>query len=99
MGRVDDRAADAPGEGQAEHGVVVPVVPAALRLPSLAHGARAAGPVQRARGGIKVVAAGDDEPAVLLAGEVDGQVLEATRVGHDLSVYPEPGDPAVGVGG
>jgi hypothetical protein len=50
-------------------------------------------------GGVESIAGGHDGGAVVLAGQVDGQVFQAAGVGDGLAEDPEAGDTAVGVGG
>src|SRR6266566_6401152 len=96
---VDDDPADHAGEGKPEYHVVVAAVAPPPGLPALAHGA---GPVRADEvtgRRVEVVAAGHDRAAVLLAGQVDGQVLQPARVRDHPAEHAEPGDPAVRVGG
>ena len=93
--RVDDQLPHLPGQAQPEDGVIRPAVPPPPRLPALAHGPGQVGPVQQAGRGVEVVAAGHDRAAVPLAGQVDGEPVQLTRVGHHAAADPEPGHPPV----
>ncbi len=90
MGGVNHNPADNTGEGEPEHNVIAPAVAPPPGLPALAHGPGPAGPGEYRCRRIEVIAAGHDAAAVFLAGEIDGQCLQPSRVGHHVAGHAKP---------
>src|ERR1700731_4305794 len=84
-----------PREGQPEYGVVVAVVTSATCFPALAHRTCLVRPVQVGGGRVEAVAAGNEYATMVLAGQIDGDPIEESRVRHVLTTHAQPRDTAV----